>query len=339
MCSLHETRRILVTLASPFREPFGIGRPADRYVEVIRKLAPNDWEFLIPNRCDESELCRLVKDADGILGVGIGRKVIEAADSLRIIQVIGSGFESVDVEAAAEKGIVVCNAPQLPAQAVAEHVFALMLGLAKNIVRHDNRTRKGLWQPCPSLPLKGRTLGVVGLGSIGVEVAIRAKAFGMNVMAIKKQPSNELKESLGLRMLGSDKDLLEVLQESDIVVLSARHSEKTRGMIGQKQLQSMKKEALLINVSRGGIIDEKALIEALRNRELAGAGLDVFEKEPIEPDNPLLSLDNVLLTPHVAGAVLLSEPGWSDAVSFYVRNIQSLFSGETPENIVNAKRP
>jgi glyoxylate reductase len=192
----------------------------------------------------------------------------------------------------------------LNAVAVAEHAMSLMLSLAKNVVKHDRELRGAHgWytQRVPSISLRGKTLGIVGLGSIGIEICKRAKAFGMKVIAVKRNPSEELKIKLGIDFLGSQADLHRILRQSDFVVLSVVLTPETRRTIGEKELRMMKRTANLVNISRGEVIDQEALVKILEERAIAGAGLDVFEVEPINPDNPLLKLENVVLTPHVAG--------------------------------------
>jgi phosphoglycerate dehydrogenase-like enzyme len=253
-----------------------------------------------------------------------------------MIQTPGTGVDEIDIEAAAERGIVVCSAVGLNAVAVAEHAMSLMLSLAKNVVKHDRTLRGGDWhtQRVPSILLRGKTLGIIGLGSIGIEVCKRAKAFGMKVVALKRNPSEELKIKLGIDFLGSQADLPQILRQSDFVVLSVVLTGETRRMVGEKELRMMKRTAYLVNISRGEVIDEDALVKILEEGAIAGAGLDVFEVEPINPDNPLLKLETVVLTPHVAGGGGIEELK-NERVEFIVGNIKKLISGQKPEKIVD----
>jgi len=332
--SRKEVVKVLVTLAAPFREPPGSGKPKDAYVKTIGKLAPTSWKLVIPDQSTEDNLASLARDVEAVLGTSVTRKVIESAARLKIIQATGAGVDKIDLKAAAEKGIIVCNVRSY-SHAVAEHVFALILALAKHVVQHDTEIRKGVWNPNPSLILKDKTIGIVGLGSIGSEVAKRARAFEMRIIANKRRPSSEIRASLGLTFLGSEEDLSYILGESDIIVLSVPLTDKTRGLIGKNELNLMKKEALLINVSRGDLVEEKALVWALQAGKISGAGLDVFGREPLATDSTLIALPNVVLTPHVAGGRPNPDSDeWFTRLGFCIRNIEKAMSGQMPENIV-----
>jgi phosphoglycerate dehydrogenase-like enzyme len=305
--------------------------------DEMKQLLPRNCELIVSESRREEDLLRLVGDVDVLVGVRATRKVIEKAKKLRMIQALGTGVDRIDIDVAAERGIVVCNAVGLNAVPVAEHAMALMLSLAKNVVRYDKRLRGGGWRAprIPSVLLRGKTLGIVGLGSIGIEVCKRAKAFGMKVIALKRSPSEELKTKLGIDFLGSQGDLHRILRQSDFVVLSVVLTPETRKMIGEKELRMMKRTAYLVNISRGGVIDEDTLANMLEEGVIAGAGIDVFEVEPINPDNPLLQLENVVLTPHVAGGGGLEELK-KERVEFIVGNIAKVMSGQTPEKIVDS---
>ena len=194
--------------------------------------------------------------------------------------------------------------------------------------------RSNGWPAIPSTLLNQKTLGIVGLGNVGTEVAKRAQGFGMRIIAIKRHPSEELRLKLGIDFLGGPTDLFRILIESDFVVLGVPLTPETRKMIGEKELRTMKRSAYLVNVSRGEIVDEDALVKALRDGIIAGAGLDVFEVEPINPDNPLLKLENVVLTPHIAGGMGIEELR-KERVGFIVGNIRKMINGQKPENIVD----
>jgi len=306
------------------------------FSDEMKKLLPQNCELLVSESWSEEDLLPLIDDVDVLVSVRASRKVIEKAKKLKMIQTPGTGVDGIDVEAAAERGIVVCNAVGLNAVAVAEHAMSLMLSLAKNVVKHDTALRRGGWRErrLPSVLLRGKTLGIVGLGSIGIEVCKRAKAFGMKVVAVKRTPSEELRTKLGIDFLGSQGDLHQILRQSDVVLLSAVLTAETRGMIGETELRMMKSTAYLVNISRGGVIVEDALVRVLEERAIAGAGLDVFEVEPIRPDNPLLKLENVVLTPHVAGGGGIEELK-TERVEFIVGNIEKVIRGEKPERTVD----
>ncbi len=303
--------------------------------EKLRQRLPKKFS-LVTSASSEDAVLRLVDDVDVIVGVRVSGRVISAAKRLKMIQTVGTGVDGVDVDAATERGIVVCSSVGLNAVPVAEHAMVLMLALAKNITRYDRKIRGGDWPRLSSTLLRHKTLGIVGLGSIGVEVAKRAKAFEMHILAIKRNPIEELGLKLGLDFLGGQADLPRVLSESDFVLLSVVLTPETGKMIGEKELRMMKKTAYLVNVSRGGVVDEAALIRALAEGTIAGAGLDVFESEPLKKDSPLLKLENVVLTPHVASAVG-DEELVEERVEFIARNIGRLADGKRPEKVVDPK--
>ncbi|MEM2920934.1 MAG: NAD(P)-dependent oxidoreductase [Candidatus Bathyarchaeia archaeon] len=300
----------------------------------LKRKLPENYNLVIPPTPSLEEALPLVDDVDVIVGVRVPRKMIELARRLKMIQTVGVGADGVDIDAATEKGIVVCSSVGLNAIPVAEHAMSLILALAKNIARYDRGLRSEGWFRMSSTLLKKKTLGIIGLGSIGVEVAKRAKAFDMRIIAIKRRPSEELRLKLGLEFLGSGTDLPHIMAESDFVLVSIVLTPETRRMIGEKELRMMKKSAYLVNISRGGVIDESALVKALKEGTIAGAGLDVFEVEPIQPDNPLLKLENVILTPHVAGAVE-DEEMVEERAEFIARNIVKAMNGLRPEKIVD----
>jgi len=317
-----------------------------------KQYLPPNW--VISHASSEDEALRLVGDVDVIVvgrmvGGGtssegrVSREIIMSARKLKMIQAPGSGVDEVDLEAAAERGVIVCNAIGIGDHpvAVAEHAMCLMLALAKNIVKYEKMLHSEDWRMLtakldswriPGTLLSRKTLGIVGLGNIGVEAAKRAKAFGMRIIAIKRHPSEELRLKLGIDFLGGPNDLPYILRESNFVVLSLVLTPETRKMVGERELRMMKRSAYLVNIGRGACIDEDALVRALKEGIIAGAGLDVFEIEPINPDSPLLKLENVVLTPHVSGGVLGLE---KERAEFIVRNIEKVIEGQKPENIVD----
>jgi phosphoglycerate dehydrogenase-like enzyme len=329
---------VLVTLAGPERRnPRRPRRSRNEHMEAIKKAAPASWNILVPSYGGADEVLSLVREADAIIGRDVDSRMIEAAPRLRIIQHGGSGVDSIDIAAASRRGIYVCNSKS-NSTLVAEHALALILAVTKDIVRRDAGVRRGSWESSPVYHLKGRKLGIIGFGAIGTKIAQRASAFEMRVIAIKRTAASpSVAQEFGLEFLGTSDDLERVLAESDIVVLAVPKTEDTVGMIGKAQLEKMRKGSFLINVSRGPVVDEQALVSALKSGHLAGAGLDVFEKEPMEPTNPLVGLGNVVLTPHIAGGP--PEPDseeWTSNIEFIVRNVERALAGEVPENVVNA---
>lgn len=236
----------------------------------------------------------------------ITARVVNSVDSLRGIVVYGVGYDHVDVESASERGIYVANARGANAESVAEHVFAMILTLSRKLFQTHAFVKEGRWKrreesglPEALTPsdLEGKTLGIIGFGAIGSRVGAIAKCFGMRVLVYDPYVSTEKVKSAGAEQAS----LETLMKSSDYVTLHCVLSDETRGMIGEKELKLMKPTAYLINASRGGVIVEEALIRALKEGWIAGAGLDVFAEEPIRPDNPLLRMDNVILTPHIAG--------------------------------------
>ena len=223
-------------------------------------------------------------------------RVLGAARGLKIIAKNGAGVDSVDLDEAARRGITVAVAPGANADAVAEHAIALMLALVRDLHRLDRGLRRGGWEGTSWLgrDFRGSVLGLIGYGSIGRSTARLASALGARVIVFDRV----ITAADGFEL---ETDLDRMLSRVDIVSLHCPLTEQTRGLIGRRELALLKPGALLVNTARGPIVDEAALIDALRSGHLGGAGLDTFEVEPIQPDNPLLSLDNVILTPHVAG--------------------------------------
>lgn len=233
-------------------------------------------------------------DADVILvrsATKVDKAYIDNAGKMKLVIRGGVGLDNIDVEYCGKKGIMVKNTPEASTIAVAELVFALMLGITRNIVRAHNSTKNGQWaKDLKGSELYGKTLGIVGLGRIGTEVAKRAKAFGMNVIACEKhdRPS-EYAHVMPMN---------DVLVKSDFITLHVPLTNETEGMINRQMLKKMKDGVILINTARGGLINENDLAEALKSGKVRFAGLDVYRNEP-PADSPLLSLENVLLTPHL----------------------------------------
>ena len=251
-------------------------------------------------RTDEDELIRRVKNADVVLNIRaharFNARVLAACDRLRLISVWGTGTDHVDFDVARERGVTVSSTPGVNAHAVAEHTIALMLAIARKIPAMDSGVRAGQWPRAMLVQLEGKTLGVIGLGAIGSRVATLAKAFGMRVVASTLGDDAGRAAAVGAQHVSLDT----LLRESDFVSLHLRLSERTAGYVSNRQLALMKSSAFLVNTARGALVDRDALVDALVNSRIAGAALDVFHEEPIRPDDPLLSLSNVVFTPHNA---------------------------------------
>jgi phosphoglycerate dehydrogenase-like enzyme len=258
------------------------------------------------------------------------RRVIEAGAKagLKVIARAGVGYDAVDVQAATDHGVIVTYAPGSNHEAVAEHALLMMLALAKSLLMQHRETVAGNWPRKAQLPLREKTLGVVGLGRTGRATAIRAQAFRMNVVACDPFVDGEFARRHGIPLVSLD----EVLAWSDYVSLHVPLTSETRNLIRADTLAKMKPAATLINTSRGEVVNEADLYEALKTKRLRAAGLDVFEHEPLK-DSPFQTLDNVLLTAHTAGVDLRSR---EDMVNFAARAIADIFGGKWPsEWVVN----
>jgi len=257
------------------------------------------------------------------------RKMIDSSKRLRMIQTVSVGFNHIDISAALEKDVIVCNVPEVMSETVAQHTWALILALSKKIVEGDKIIRGGEWQRLMGVDLWGKTLGIVGLGRIGKRVALKGKhAFDMRVMAYDPYIDPETAQIVGAEMT----DLKTLMIESDVISIHCPLTEETEGIIGEKEMSSMKETALLVNTARGRVIDEKALIKILQSKKIRGAGLDVFEEEPIEPDNPLLKMDNVILSPHIGSSTV---PTFNETGRRACENIVRYMRGESPKWQIN----
>ena len=282
---------------------------ATRRVLVTDSIAPDGVAYLrqhatvdVRTALPPAELQAAIGDYDALVvrsETKVTREVIEAGGLLRVIGRAGVGVDNIDVDAATGRGVVVVNAPAGNTIAVAEHTLGLLLALARSIPQANAALRRGEWPRSRYMgsEVRNKVLGVVGLGRIGREVARRAQAFEMRVVAFDPYVGPDLARRLGVEML----DLPAVLRTADFVSIHTPSTAQTQGLLGAAELALLKPTAWIINCARGGIVDEKALQEALERRQLAGAALDVFAQEP-PGDNPLLQLDNVIATPHLAAS-------------------------------------
>lgn len=259
----------------------------------------NDIELLVPivnERMSEKELFDLVGNIDGIIcgDDKITEKVLDHAPRLKVIVKWGTGIDSIDTEAAKKRGIPVRNTPNAFTEPVADTVLSFMLCFARGTIDLDNKIRSGIWEKKLNKALNECTLGVIGVGNIGTAVIKRAEAFGMKILG------NDIKK-IPLSFMVSFEQLL---KESDFVSVNCDLNPTSLHLINKKTLSLMKPTAYLLNAARGPIVDEKALIEALQNKIIAGAGLDVFEDEPLPQDSPLREMSNVVLSPHNSNASL-----------------------------------
>ena len=261
----------------------------------------------------------------------VTESVMLEAHELRLIGRAGAGVDNIDVEAATRLGILVINAPSGNTMAAAEHTVALMLALARNVAAGDESMHAGRWdrKSLMGTELNGKTLGVVGLGRIGQEVARTAnQGLGMHILAYDPIIGPERAEAIGARLVKFD----ELIRESDFVTVHVPMTDKTRGIIGKRELQAMKPRARVINVARGGIIDEDALVEALKDGHISGAALDVFSQEPLPPDHPFRSLKQVVLTPHLGAS---TEEAQINVAVDLADQILGFYQGEMPRSAIN----
>ena len=273
------------------------GTPAERRLRALGDVTI----YTERGANEEDEVIRRIAGAEVVVCLrGYSRfpkRVIEASPFLRMISIWGTGTDNVDLDACRARGVVVTNTPGVNANSVAEHTLALMLAVARQLAAMDRGTRDGKWSRAMLVQLEGKTLGVIGLGAIGSRVATLARAFGMSVLATAWRGDDGRAAAVGARFVELDT----LLRESDFVSLHLRLSVETRGVLSGERLAVMKPSAFLVNTARGALVDRDALIDALANKRIAGAGLDVFHEEPVRADDRLLTLSNVVLTPHNAG--------------------------------------
>jgi D-3-phosphoglycerate dehydrogenase len=297
-----DAKKVVVQLPGKDKSP----SIAVRYELELEALEPIGVELIESGTTDEDEFIELAKDCDGILtswGVRMTAKIIKSLNKCCIIGVGSIGVDMVDVDAATEAGIVVTNTPDIFIEEVADHAMMLLLAQNKLLKELMRYTKEGAWfekRPVPSeIPrLWGETLGLLGFGNVGVAVARRALPFGMRVIAYDPYVSELKMTAEGVEPVS----FKELLERSDYLSIHAPHNSSTTHLLGEAEFKAMKKTARIVNTARGPLMDEKALIKALQDGEIAGAGLDVTEQEPPEKDNPLRDMENVLLTPHTASA-------------------------------------
>jgi phosphoglycerate dehydrogenase-like enzyme len=271
------------------------------------------------------ELIDRIRDAEVVINIRstsrFTAEVLEKSPKLRLISIWGTGTDNVDLAAAKALGIRVTNTPGVSAIAVAEHTLALIMAVAKRIVQVDQQVRQGQWPRAMVTQLRGKTLGLIGTGAIGREMAKLGKGIGMRVIAWTFHPQGNIAEWVSLD---------QVFRQSDVVSVHVRQSSDTLGLIRREHFELMKPDAIFINTARGGIVKEADLLDALQTNRIAGAGLDVFANEPLQPGSPFYSLPNVVLTPHAAGIT----PETTEAgLALAIENVFSFLAGQ-PTNVV-----
>ena len=310
--------------------PAPLANVEGQFVRVLRNAG---FELVYPGKGHQLTEDELLVALDGVRASVAGSepytpKVLAAHPQLRVIARVGVGYDAVDVPAATARGVAVAIAPGTNQDAVAEHTFLLMLGLVKNIISQHLGVKSGGWPRGTNLPLRGRTLGIAGLGRIGKAVALRGEVFGMRLLAYEPYPDKAFVAEHKVELVPFER----LLAESDFLTLHLPMTAESKHLINRRTLALMKPTAFLINTARGGLVCEEDLLEALRTNKIAGAGLDVFEEEP-PGKNPLFQLENVLLTPHAAGGDLQSRDDMSLSAA---EAIVALSRGEWPaEKVVN----
>lgn len=279
----------------------------------------------------EDELIERLRGAEVAINVRaystFNERVVAALPDLRLVSILGTGTDNFDLPACSRHGVVVTNTPGASTTSVAELTIALLLAVARHVALTDRKVREGVWYHRLGFELRGKVLGVVGLGLIGSEVARIGKAFGMEVIAWSFRNDPARAAALGVEMVALD----DLLRRADAVTIHVRNSAEARGLIGRREIDLMKPSAVLVNTARAAVVDQDALLDALREGRIAGAGLDVYLQEPLPADNPWVKLDNVVLTPHVgwvtheASARLAAAP---------IDNVVSYLAG-SPTNVVN----
>ena len=268
--------------------------------EHIKKLQSiGDLEVFDNPPKTAEELKERIKEADIVI-VGwsdLTKNVMDSAKRLKMVSIWATTCHYADLEAAKERGIMVTHIPGYAMEAVAEHTFALLLAAIRKLPLADKHVRNGGfdWRPFGGIELYGKTLGIIGTGSIGCRVAEIAKAFKMRILGYDKYPNVKRAEEIGMKYV----DLYTLLKESDFITLHVTLTSETERLIGKKEIEAMKKGVVLINTSQGKVVDEKALVDALKSGKMSFAGLDVFGEEPPAKDNSLFKLDNTILSPHV----------------------------------------
>jgi len=313
------SHRVLVS--APYMQP-----EVDRFRPVFEEY---DIEIVVPpveERLEEEELLQWIGDMDGVI-CGDDRfteRVLDAAPNLKVVAKWGTGIDSIDQEACRERDIAVCNTPDAFSEPVADTVLGYMLCFARNLPWMDEAMKAGTWKKIDGFALREATLGVIGVGDVGKTVVQRAEAFGLQVLGNDRVAMpTAFSEAHDLEMV--DKPTL--LENSDFVSLNTDLNETSRHLMGQGAFEHMREESVLINASRGPVVDEEALIDALQSDSIRGAALDVFEKEPLPEDSPLREMENVMLSPHNANS---SPEAWEHVHRNTIQNLLRELTGEAP---------
>jgi len=277
----------------------------------------------------KEEMLKLIRDVDGII-IGIDElsaEIIEEANALKVISKYGIGLDNIDIDTATNKKIIVTSTPTANVDAVADLAFGLILSLARRIPEADKKTKSGKWGKITGKSVWEKTIGIIGLGKIGKQVVKRARGFEMNILAFDIVKDKKFAQKYGIKYVNLEK----LLRKSDYISIHIPLNDTTQNMISYEELEKMKKDAFLINTSRGGIVDEEALYNALRNNKLRGAALDAYKNEPLK-ESPLKELDNVIMTPHIGA---YTEEAIDNMGIQAAQNLIDFLEGREPQNRVN----
>jgi D-3-phosphoglycerate dehydrogenase len=301
--------------------------PSNAY-KMLKFRADVDYHESLPDSADT--LISRIGEAPYVVNirssVRFSSDVLERLRHVKLLSIWGTGTDHVDLDAAARLGLTVTNTPGVSAIAMAEHTLALMLSVARDIPRIDAKTKRGGWPRGFVTQLHGKTLGVIGLGAIGQQVARIARGIGMKVIAWTRHANILLAQELDIELVQLD----DLYRRSDVVSLHIRQTPETVSFVGERELNLMKRTAFFINTARGPIVDEAALVKALETERIAGAGLDVFSAEPLPEGHPITALSNVVLTPHSGG---VTKEALEAGLQLAINNVFDFINGD-PRNVV-----
>lgn len=313
---IYITRKLPEEIIEPLRKKFDVQMWNSEAVGMTN-------EEIVTNAKDAHALWTMLSD-------NIDRTLIESLPNLKVISNFAVGYNNIDIEAAKDRSIVVTNTPGVLTETTADLAFALLLATARRITEVEQEIRSGNWDSWSpmqytGMDVFGATLGIVGMGRIGEAVARRAKGFDMNVLYHNRSRKLDAEETYGFTYAELD----ELLKQSDFVILLTPLTPETKGLIGERELNMMKETAAIINVARGGIVDEQALYEALASKKIWAAGLDVFEQEPVPGDHPLLTLPNVTVSPHIGSASIRTRQAM---MQMNAKDIEAVLENREPHN-------
>ncbi len=330
---------IVVSTSMAGPSPFGVG-VGEKCLQKIRSVSPNIkvtdasmflYEEQRNDLSHKAEFDTVLKDAEVVSGFRLPKDVLKRAPKLRWVSLMIAGVERFLDADMIKNGVVITNASGLAAVPIAEWLMMIMLMFARQMPRYYKNKEEIKWERYPSAVLSGKTVGIIGLGAIGSETARRAQAFGMKVVGCRR---SQRRARYCDAMVPRER-LPELLHESDFVIIAVPWTPETSGMLGEKEFAAMKPSAYILNIGRGDIIKETELIKALENKQIAGAGLDVFSQEPLPLTSPLWKMPNVIMTPHIAGSM---EEYVEQACDMFVKNLKRFVAGKRLFNVVDKKR-